>query len=74
MVDKYEEQSDKYVEEKVKAQKLDNTFADIKTDSKSAFFESLRVFQISNPNVLSGLSTLFQTNFFRLFFRYCTGV
>lgn len=25
-----------------------------------------------NPN--HGLSTLFQTNFFRLFFRYCTGV
>ncbi len=24
--------------------------------------------------VSSGLSTLFQTNFFRLFFRYCTGV
>ena len=23
---------------------------------------------------LVGLSTLFQTNFFRLFFRYCTGV
>ena len=23
---------------------------------------------------LDGLSTLFQTNFFRLFFRYCTGV
>ena len=23
---------------------------------------------------LAGLSTLFQTNFFRLFFRYCTGV
>ena len=22
----------------------------------------------------AGLSTLFQTNFFRLFFRYCTGV
>lgn len=22
----------------------------------------------------TGLSTLFQTNFFRLFFRYCTGV
>ena len=22
----------------------------------------------------NGLSTLFQTNFFRLFFRYCTGV
>ncbi|CUN33000.1 Uncharacterised protein [Roseburia intestinalis] len=24
--------------------------------------------------VTDGLSTLFQTNFFRLFFRYCTGV
>lgn len=23
---------------------------------------------------IDGLSTLFQTNFFRLFFRYCTGV
>ncbi len=30
-----------------------------------------------NHNLLkqsTGLSTLFQTNFFRLFFRYCTGV
>ena len=26
------------------------------------------------PTEISGLSTLFQTNFFRLFFRYCTGV
>ena len=25
-------------------------------------------------NPADGLSTLFQTNFFRLFFRYCTGV
>lgn len=24
--------------------------------------------------IYDGLSTLFQTNFFRLFFRYCTGV
>ena len=24
--------------------------------------------------LFNGLSTLFQTNFFRLFFRYCTGV
>lgn len=24
--------------------------------------------------LVDGLSTLFQTNFFRLFFRYCTGV
>lgn len=55
MVDKYEEQSDKYLEEKVKVQKLDNTFADIKTDSKSAFLESLRAFQISNPDFLSSI-------------------
>ena len=26
------------------------------------------------PDIIIGLSTLFQTNFFRLFFRYCTGV
>nr|DAZ48872.1 MAG TPA: hypothetical protein [Caudoviricetes sp.] len=26
------------------------------------------------PVKMFGLSTLFQTNFFRLFFRYCTGV
>lgn len=26
------------------------------------------------PKDNGGLSTLFQTNFFRLFFRYCTGV
>ena len=55
MVDKYEEQSDKYVEEKVKNQKLDNTFTAIKTDSKSAFLESLRAFQISNPDFLSSI-------------------
>ena len=36
-------------------QKLDNTFADIKTDSKSAFLEGLRAFQISNPNFLSSI-------------------
>ena len=28
----------------------------------------------SAPKAVVGLSTLFQTNFFRLFFRYCTGV
>ena len=30
------------------------------------------VLNLEEDNV--GLSTLFQTNFFRLFFRYCTGV
>ena len=28
----------------------------------------------NHGKILYGLSTLFQTNFFRLFFRYCTGV
>ena len=28
----------------------------------------------ASPQANIGLSTLFQTNFFRLFFRYCTGV
>ena len=30
--------------------------------------------ELLSDNGLGGLSTLFQTNFFRLFFRYCTGV
>ena len=29
---------------------------------------------VAMPTLDNGLSTLFQTNFFRLFFRYCTGV
>lgn len=29
---------------------------------------------VNAANNSLGLSTLFQTNFFRLFFRYCTGV
>ena len=36
-----------------------------------------KIFWGDNLQVMShllGLSTLFQTNFFRLFFRYCTGV
>lgn len=35
-------------------------------------FEELR--SEAGEREYSGLSTLFQTNFFRLFFRYCTGV
>ena len=40
-------------------------------------FNRFELEDISYLNKLSrhiGLSTLFQTNFFRLFFRYCTGV
>ena len=29
---------------------------------------------LTDQQIEIGLSTLFQTNFFRLFFRYCTGV
>jgi len=32
------------------------------------------ILAIGKGNPECGLSTLFQTNFFRLFFRYCTGV
>ena len=37
-------------------------------------FRTLAYINFRTPNVQFGLSTLFQTNFFRLFFRYCTGV
>lgn len=55
MIDNYEKQSDEYVEQNVKNRKLDKTFADIKTESKSAFLESLKAFQISNPGFLSSI-------------------
>ena len=55
MIDKYEKQSDEYVDQNVKNQKLDKTFADIKTESKSAFLESLKAFQISNPGFLTSI-------------------
>ncbi len=46
LVDNYEKQSEKYVEKNVKDQKLDKTFADLKTGSKAAFFESLKKFRL----------------------------
>ena len=55
MVNEYEQRSEKYVEENVKNRKLDTTFKDIKTDSKTAFLESLRAFQLNNPGFLSSL-------------------
>lgn len=53
MIDNYEKQSEEYVEKNVKNQKLDKTFEGLKTGSKAAFFESLRMFQSNNPNFLS---------------------
>lgn len=55
MIDNYEKQSDEYVEQNVENQKLDKTFADIETESKSAFLESLKAFQISNPGFLTSI-------------------
>lgn len=55
MVDEYEAKSDKYMNENVKKQKIDSTFKDLKTESKSAFYESLKAFQIQNPNFLSNM-------------------
>lgn len=55
MVDVYEKQSDEYVEKNVKNQKIDTTFTSLRTESKAAFLESLREFQISNPDFLSSI-------------------
>lgn len=55
MVEKYETQSEKYVEKHVKNRKLDTTFSDIKTESKKAFFESLRAFQTNHPGLFSSV-------------------
>lgn len=55
MVDNYEKQSEEYVEKNVKKQKLNKTFAALKTGSKAAFFESLKMFQSNNPNFLSSI-------------------
>ena len=43
------------MEKNVKDQKLDKTFAGLKTGSKAAFFESLKMFQSNNPNFLSSI-------------------
>ena len=55
MVEKYEAKSDEYIEKNVKNQKVDSIFSDLKTESKSAFIESLKAFQAQNPNFLSNI-------------------
>ena len=55
MIDNYEKKSDEYVDQNVKNQKLDKTFSDIKTESKSAFLESLKAFRISKQVFLSSI-------------------
>lgn len=55
MVDEYEAKSDEYIEKNVKNRKIDTTFKELRTESKSAFLESLKAFQIQNPNFLSNI-------------------
>lgn len=55
MVDNYEKQSEEYTDKNVKDRKLDKTFAGLKTDSKVAFLESLKIFQSNKPNFLSSV-------------------
>ncbi|MEI3212265.1 MAG: hypothetical protein V8S42_08075 [Lachnospiraceae bacterium] len=43
------------MEKNVKDQKLDETFSDIIRENKAAFFESLKVLQNNNPNLLSSI-------------------
>jgi len=43
-------------------------------NAKKALSEARERLNTRCEQIKSGLSTLFQTNFFRLFFRYCTGV
>lgn len=55
MVDQYEKQSEEYVEKHVNNQKLDQTFAGLKTGSKAAFVESLKMFRNNHPNFLASV-------------------
>lgn len=55
MVDEYEAKSDEYMEKNVKGRKIDTTFKELKTENKSAFLESLKSFQMQNPNFLSNM-------------------
>ncbi len=52
MVAEYEQNAEKYIKENVKNQKLDMTFGNISTESKSAFMDSLKMFQSNHPNFL----------------------
>ena len=55
MVDKYESQSKKYVDENVKNLQIDTTFDKLNTHSMEAFIDSLKSFQTNNPGFLSNI-------------------
>lgn len=57
--------------QKVKAESLDDA---INKAMDMYYAEQIVLGAEDMKGVDFGLSTLFQTNFFRLFFRYCTGV
>lgn len=54
--------------QKVKAESLDDAI------NKAMDMYYAEQIVLGAEDMKGGLSTLFQTNFFRLFFRYCTGV
>lgn len=55
MVDEYHKKSDDYVEENVKNQKIDNTFAKIDAKDRNVFLQQLRNFQANNPRFLTNI-------------------
>ncbi len=52
MIDDYRKQSEEYIEENVKEQKLDETFSGIDVTDKKTFIESLKAFQMNHPDFL----------------------
>ena len=54
----------------MKIKKVDDKPMVIHTKEKA----KIHAHEPKGAKIKGGLSTLFQTNFFRLFFRYCTGV
>lgn len=55
MLSRYKKESEEYVEQKVKNQKLDTTFAAIGIDNKTVFLESLKTSWNNRPNFLASI-------------------
>lgn len=55
MVQKYEEQSEEYLEKNVKQQKINDTFKEMNVDSKEKFLQGLLNFQKKQPDFLKSI-------------------
>jgi len=55
-------------------EKLSDVFEELRSEADEREYSIQTEETKKADKELNGLSTLFQTNFFRLFFRYCTGV